>query len=152
MGNEHAGAGRTEPVRIARMSIAPRPPGAPGEPLVIRAELSPALERAELPWWHEQLRQRAGVHSLGGQGGPQDPSLRVVTVQVEALPDQLEAAARRLAAAVEEANAAYPDDYLAWRRERDARRAGELRQQEHRLAGYQAVLDKVLAEHRREAD
>jgi hypothetical protein len=136
------------------MNIAPRPPGAPEEPLVIRAELEPALDRAELPWWAEQLRQRAGVRGLGGHGGPQDPPLRVVTVQVEALRDQLGAVARRLVAAVEEANAAYPEDYPAWRRDRDARQAREQQQQqqqEQRLASHQAVLDNVLAEHHRNA-
>jgi hypothetical protein len=152
MGNEHAGTGHGEPVRIARMSIVPRPPGAPEEPLVIRAELEPALDRAELPWWLYQLRERAGVRGSSGQGDPQNRQLQMVAVQVEAGKDQLEAAARRLVAAVGEANAAYPEGYLAWRRERDAQQARQQQQQDQRLAGYQAVLDNVLAEHRRNAD
>ena len=149
MGNEHTDAGRSEPVRIARMSIAPRQGGRADGPLVILAELEPALDREELPWWMEQLSERANIHGWSGPGSPGDRSwMRVVTVQVEAPDDQFEAVARRLVAAVEEANAVYPDRYPAWRRELDARVAEERLWQERRLADYQAVLDKVLAERR----
>ena len=89
--------------------------------------------------------------SWGGQGHPQDQT-SVVAVQVDAPEEQLEAVARRLVTAVEEANAAYPDHYPPWRRERDAQLASEQQRREQRRAEHQAVLDNVLREHRRNAD
>jgi hypothetical protein len=133
------------------MSIMPSPRAA-DDPQVIMAELDPAPDREELPWWMEQLRERAGIDSWGGQGSPRDRSPKRVTVQVQAPDDQFEAVARRLVIAVEEANAAYPDRYPAWRREHDARMAEERRRQERRRADHQAVLDELVAEYRSKPD
>jgi hypothetical protein len=126
MGDQDATAPRTEPVRIVGMRIAPPyPPGAspgPGAPVTIVAQLDPGPGRAELGWWKEQLLGRVKVGAWGGAGAPGSSALaaRLTQVHVEAPAGELEAVARRLVAAVDEANAAYPDRYPAWRRERDA--------------------------------
>jgi hypothetical protein len=95
----------------------------------------------------EQLRGRVKVRFFTRTGGP-GSSTGPTTVHVEAPADELEAVARRLVAAVEEANAAYPDRYGTWRRQRDAQEP-EVRQG---LAGQQAVLDRVMGEYRSEQD
>ena len=142
MADENVGAPRTGPVRIARMSTAPEA-GSAGDSLILVAHLDPAPDREELPWWMEQLRDRVKV--LGWVG----TSAGVSNVQVEAPSDQLEAVARRLVTAVEEANAAYPERYAAWRREHDAQAAEERRREERRNADRQVILDRLLDEHRR---
>ena len=73
---------------------------------------------------------------------------RLTEVQVEAPADQVEAVARRLLAAVDEANAAYPERYLAWRRERDERMVEERLRLRRRFAINQGILDRVMDEHR----
>jgi hypothetical protein len=143
MADENVGAPRTGPLRIVRMSIAPDPRGVSDGPLTIVAHLDPAPDREELPWWMEQLRDRVRVCGWLGT------STGLTNVQVEAPSDQLEAVARRLVTAVEEANAAYPDSYAAWRREHDDRVAEERRREERRSAARQAILDRVLDEYRR---
>jgi len=151
MGDHDASATRGGPVRIVGMRIAPPyPPGAaprPGAMLTIEAQLDLGPHRAESQWWMEQLRSRIEVGPFSSAGGPGSWT-GLVTVHVNAPADGLEAAARRLAAAVDEANAAYPDQYATWRRERDAQVADERRRQQQRRAEQQAVLDRVMDEYR----
>jgi len=141
MANENVGRGQTQPVRIIQMSIAPGDPRPQMEdPLVIVAKLDPGPDREELQWWMEQLRERVKVRSWGGSPD------RLTSVNVEAPADQVEAVARWLLTAVEEANAAYPERCLAWRREHDARVAEEQRRQQRRYAALQTILDRVMDE------
>jgi len=141
MADAHAGSARSGPVRIVRMSIVPDPRGLGAVPLTIAAQLDPAPGREELPWWMEQLRDLLNVRWSGSSTGG-------TTIHVDAAEDQLEAAARRLLAAVDEANAVYPERYATWRREHDAQVAEERRRQERLSADRQAILDRVLGEHR----
>ena len=77
MPNENAGEGRTQPVRITHMTIAPGDPrGLEEGPLVIRATLDPAPDREELQWWMEQLRDRVKVRSWSIYGGATEISER----------------------------------------------------------------------------
>jgi hypothetical protein len=140
MASEHAP--RTGPVRIVRMSIAHDPKGPDAVPLTIMAQLDPTPDREELQWWMAQLRERVHVR------GWTTSSTGVTTLQVDAPEDQLEAVARRLLAALDEANAAYPERHGAWRREQDARVAQERQRRENRAADRQAILDQVMDEHR----
>ena len=142
MADASAGSPRTGSVRIVRMSIAPDPRGPDAVPLTIVAQLDPASDRVELPWWMEQLRDLLNVRCTRLSTG-------VTTVQVDAAEDQLEAVARRLLAAVDEANAVYPERYATWRREHDAQAAEERRREERRNADRQVILDRLLDEHRR---
>ncbi len=134
------GAPRTGPVRIVRMRIHPGPVA--DVPLTIAADLDPAPDREEWQWWREQLREWANVHSWSRS------STGLVSVQVEAPGDQVEVVARRLVTAVEEANAAYPERYAAWRQEHDARVAEDRLRQQRRFAAQQAILDRVMDEYR----
>jgi PASTA domain len=138
---------RNEPVRIVRMSIEPEPRRLADGPLVIVAVLDPGPDQEELQWWMEQLRDRVNVRAWGGSTAS-GSLMGMTSVQVEATDDQLEAVARRLVAAIEEANAAYPERYEAWRREHDARVAEERRREERRAADRQAILDRVMDEYR----
>jgi hypothetical protein len=148
MGDQDANAPRSGPVRIVSMSITPH--RRTGDPLTIVAQLDPAPDQAEMQWWIEQLRERVKVEAWSGSGapGPLTGPPRMTRVHVEAPDDELEPVARRLIAAVEEANAAYPDRYRTWRRARDAQVAEEQRRQQQRLAEQQAVLDRVMDEYR----
>jgi hypothetical protein len=140
MASEHAP--RTGPVRIVRMSIAPDPRGPDAVPLTIMAQLDPAPDREERQWWTAQLRERVNVRGWTAS------STGVTTLQVEAPEDQLQAVARRLLVALDEANAAYPERYRSWRREHDAQVAQERQRRENRAADRQAMLDQVMHEHR----
>jgi hypothetical protein len=141
MANEEIGRHRTQPVRIIHMSVAPADPRPSVDALIIVAKLA-GPEEEELQWWMEQLSDRVKVRSWVGSPG------RLTSVQVDALEDQFEAIARRLIAAVDDANAAYPKRYVAWRQEHDALTAeGRLRKQ-GRLADYQAILSRVMDEYR----
>lgn len=142
MTNAHAGAPRAAYVQIVRMSIAPDPRGPAAVPLTIAAQLDPAPEWEELPWWTGQLGERVNVRGWTGS------STGVITIKIEAAEDQLEAVARRLLAAVDEANAVYPERYPVWRREHDAQVAEERRRQERRATDRQAILERVMREHR----
>ena len=151
MADAHAGSPRTGPVRIVRMSIASDPRGPDADPLTIVAHLDPAPDWEELPWWRGQLRDLVNVRWSGSSTGAttiQASTRKVTTIQVEAAEDQLEAVARQLLAAVDEANAVYAERYAAWRREHDAHVAEERRRQERRSADRQAILDRVMGEHR----
>jgi hypothetical protein len=140
MPNENAGEGRTQPVRITHMTIAPGDPrGLEEGPLVIRATLDPGPDREELPWWMEQLRDRVKVRGWSGS---------LTSVQVEAPSDQVEAVARALLTSIHEANAAYQSRYPAWRREHDERTAEKQRREQRLLADQQAILDTVIDEYR----
>ncbi len=108
---------------------------------MIVAELDPVLPREEQLWWMGQLRQRVNV--LGWHGSPAG----LTSVRVQAPRDQLEAVARRLLTAIDEANAAYPEHYAAWRREHDDRIAGERLRQQGGFATQQAVLDRLMDEY-----
>ena len=142
MADAHAGSRRTGPVRIARMTIGPDPRRPAADPLTIVAELDPAPDREERQWWTRQLSERVNVRAWSGT------STGVTNIQVEAAEDQLEAVARRLLAALDEANAVYPERYAAWRREHDAEMAEQRQREERRSADRQAILDRVLNEHR----
>jgi hypothetical protein len=144
MANEDAGHRRTQPVRVIRMSIAPGDPRPSVDaPLVIVATLDPVPDRAELPWWRERLGERVKVRAWSGSSPD-----RLTDVHVEAPADQVEAVARRLLTAVDEANAAYPERYPVWRQEHDERMAEERLRRQRRLAVHQAILDRVMDEHR----
>jgi hypothetical protein len=141
MANEKVGGHRTQPVRIIHMSVASADPRPSVDALMIVAKLA-GPDQEELQWWMEQLRDRVKVRSWIGSAG------RLTSVQVEAPEDQFEAVARRLITAVDEANAAYPEHYSAWRREHDAPMAEERLRKERRFADYQAILDRVMDEYR----
>jgi hypothetical protein len=147
MTSENADGHSTQHIRIVQMSIAhgdPRP--SVDAPLVIVAKLDPPLDMEEQQWWMERLGEHVTVR--GGSGSGPGAPFRLTAIHVEARSDQVEAVARRLLTAFDDANAAYPDHYPAWRRERDERIAGErLREQRH-LAAQQAILDMVMDEHR----
>lgn len=144
MPNENAGGRRTQPIRITQLSIAPGDPrGLKEGPLVIMATLDPGPDREEQQWWTEQLRDRVEVRAWSGSF----PG-RLTSVQVEAPAYQVEAVARRLLTSIDEANAAYPIHYQAWRREHDERIAEKQLREQRRLADQQAILDRVLDEHR----
>jgi hypothetical protein len=126
------------------MTIAPGDPRGPEHgPLVIMATLDPAPDREELQWWTEQLRDRVKVRGWSGSF----PG-RLTSVQVEAPADHVEAVARRLLTSIDEANAAYPGRYPAWRREHDERIAEKHLLEQRRLADQQAILDRVIDDHR----
>ena len=141
MANEEVGRHRTQRVRIIHMSVAPADPGPSGDALMIVAKLA-GPDQEELQWWMEQLSDRVKVRSWAGS------PVRLTSVQVDAPEDQFEAVARRLIAAVDEANAAYPERYAAWRQENDALTAKGRLRKERRLADYQAILDRVMDEYR----
>ena len=82
----------------------------------------------------EQLSDRVKVRSWVGS------PVRLTSVQVDAPEDQFEAVARRLIAAVDEANAAYPERYAAWRQEHDALPVKGRLRKERRLADYRPSL------------
>ncbi len=149
MANENVGRHRTQPVRIVHMSIAPGDPRRLEDaPLVIMARLDPGPDWEEQQWWLEQLRERVKVRSWSGSSPDRLPPDRLAAVQVEAASDQVEVVARRLLAAVDEANAAYPERYPAWRREHDERIAEERLREQRRFAVQQAILDRVMEEYR----
>ena len=141
MANEEVGRHRTQPVRIIHMSVAPADPRPSVDALMIVAKLA-GPDQEELQWWMEQLSDHVKVRSWVGSPG------RLTSVQVDVPEDQFEAVARRLIAAVDEANAAYPERYPAWRREHDAQMAEERLRKERRFTDYQAILDRVMDEYR----
>lgn len=149
MPNENADGRRTQPVRVIRMSIAPGDPrGLEHGPLVIAATLDPGPDLEEQQWWVEQLRDRVKFRAWSGTSSGTSPAHhRLTSLQVEAPADQVEAVARRLLATIDEANAAFPDRYPAWRREHDERIAEKQLREQRRLADQQAILDRVMDEH-----
>jgi hypothetical protein len=145
MTDDNSGSHRTQPVRIVHMSIASDAPARLKDaPLVIMAKLENGPDQGEeLQWWTEQLRDRVKIRGWGGTY----PG-RLTSVQVEAPFDQLEAVARRLLTAIDDANAAYPERYPAWRQERDERIAQERLRDQRLFAAQQAILDRVIREYR----
>jgi hypothetical protein len=144
MADENVGRRRTQPVRIIHMSIAPGDPRSLEDaPLVIRAEFDPGPDQEEQQWWMEQLRDRVQVRSWSGSS----PG-RFTSVNVEAPSGQVEAVARRLLTAVDEANAVYQERYPVWQREHDERIAEKRLREQRRLAVQQAILDKVMDDYR----
>jgi len=147
MTSENADGHSTRHIRIVQMSIAPGDPRSSVDaPLVIVARLDPPLDMEERQWWMERLGEYVKVRAGSGSGS--GPPFRLTAVHVEASPGQLEAVARRLLSAFDEANAAYPDRFPAWRREHDERIAEERLREQRRLATQQAILDKVMDEYR----
>lgn len=144
MANEDVGGRQNQPVRIVQMNIAPGDPRRLEDaPLVIMAKLDPAPEPEEQQWWAEQLRDRVKVRGWAGSSPGQ-----VTSVHVEAPSGEVESVARRLLAAIDDANAAYPERYPAWRREHDEQIAEEHRREQHRLAIQQDILDRIMEEYR----
>jgi hypothetical protein len=144
MPTENVGEGRTRPVRITHMTIAPGDPRGLEQGLpVIVATLDPGPDREEVQWWAEQLRDRVKVRGWSGSF----PG-RLTAVQVEAPSDQVEAVARALLTSIDEANAAYQSRYPAWRREHDERIAEKELREQRFLADQQAILDRVIDEYR----
>jgi hypothetical protein len=147
MASENAAGQRTEPIRVIQMNIAPGDPRPLADgPLVIVAKVDPPLDMEERRWWTERLGEHVKVRSWSGSGS--EMPFRFTAVHVEAPPDQVEAVARRLLTAFDEANAAYPDQFPVWRRERDERIAEERLREQRRFAAQQAILDRVMNEHR----
>ena len=145
MADENVGGRQSQPVRIVQMSIEPGDPrGLDYAPLIIRAKLDPAPDRDEQQWWSEQLRDRVKVRGWGLSS----PDRQLTSVNVEAPSDQVEWVAKRLLTAVDDANAAYPERYPAWRRKRDAQIAEERRREQDRLAVQQDILDRIMQEYR----
>lgn len=144
MANEDNGGRQDHPVRIVQMNIALGDPRRLEDaPLVIVAKLDPAPEPEERQWWAEQLRDRVKVRGWAGSSQEQLTSLHV-----EAPSDQVESVAWHLLAAIDDANAAYPERYPAWRREHDEQVAEGDRREQHRLAVQQDILDRVMEEYR----
>ena len=144
MPTENVGEGRTRPVRITHMTIAPGDPRGLEQGLpVIVATLDPGPDREEVQWWAEQLRDRVKVRCWS-RSFPD----RLTAVQVEAPSDQVEAVARALLTSIDEANAAYQGRYPAWRREHDERIAEKELREQRLLADQQAILDRVIDEYR----
>jgi hypothetical protein len=128
---------RLGPVRVARMSIDPH--GSTDDTLRVMAELSPAPPRETQWWWSEQVSRR--VTGLTGATGPNR-----FTVHLDVPRDRLDATARALRAAVDEADAAFASRYAA---DVHARHQLARERQEHerlRFADAQAVLDRVMSE------
>lgn len=144
MVNAHAGSSRNEPVQVVHMSVGHDPRGlASDSPLTIVAELDPAPDWEELQWWTGQLGEHVTVRGWsatstdGGNHNP-DRGCRGSTR------GGCTAAARR----ADEANAVYPERYVVWGREHDAQVAEDRKQQERCAADRQAILDRVMNEHR----
>ena len=128
---------RLSPVRVTRMSIDPR--NSTDDTIRVIAELSPAPPQETQWWWSEQVSRR--MTGLTGSTGPDR-----FTVHVDVPRDQLDATARALLAAVDEADAAFASRYAA-----DVHALHQLarERQEHerlRFADAQAVLDRVMGQ------
>jgi hypothetical protein len=149
MTSENAGGHPAPHIRIIQLSIAPGDPRPLVDaPLVIVARLDPPLDQEEQQWWMERLGEHVKVRAGSGSASGSGPPFRLTAVHVEAPPDQVEAVARRLLTAIDEANAAYPDRYPVWRREHDERIAEERLREQRRFAAQQAILDGVMDEYR----
>jgi hypothetical protein len=128
---------RLSPVRVTRMSIDPH--SSTDDTIRVMAELSPAPPQETQWWWSEQISRR--VTGLAGSTGPAR-----FTVHLDVPRDQLEATARALRAAVDEADAAFASRYAA---DVHARHQLARERQEHerrRFADAQAVLDRVMSQ------
>jgi hypothetical protein len=124
------------PVRVTRMSIDPH--SSTDDTIRVKAELSPDPPQETQWWWSEQIGRR--VTGLVGAAGP-----ACFTVHLDVPRGELEATARALRAAVDEADAAFASRYAAdvhashqFARERQE-------QQRRRFADAQAVLDRVMS-------
>jgi hypothetical protein len=125
------------PVRVTGMSIDPH--NSTDDTIRVMAELSPAPPQETQWWWSEQISRR--VTGLTGSTGPNR-----FTVHLDVPRDQLEATARALRAAVDEADAAFASRYAA---DVHARHQLARDRQEHerrRFADAQAVLDRVMGQ------
>jgi hypothetical protein len=92
------------PVRVTRMSIDPH--SSTDDTIRVMAELSPDPPQETQWWWSEQIGRR--VTGLVGSTGPSR-----FTVHLDVPRDQLEATARALRVAVDEADAAFASRYAA---------------------------------------
>ena len=123
------------PVRVTRMSVDPH--NSTDDTIRVMAELSPAPPQETQWWWSEQISRR--VNSLVGGTGPSR-----FTVHLDVPRGELEATARALRAAVDEADAAFASRYAA-----DVHACHQLarerqEEQRRRFADAQAVLDRVM--------
>ena len=144
MPHENVDEGRTQPIRVTRLTIAPGDPrGVDEGPLVIVATLDPGPDRDEQQWWTEQISELVEVRAWSGSF----PG-RLTSVHVEAPPGEVEAVARRLLTSIREANDAYESSYPSWRREHDQRIAEKRLREQRQLSEQQAILDAVIEQHR----
>ncbi len=125
------------PVCATRMSIDPH--NSTDGTIRVMAELSPDPPQETQWWWSEQIVRR--VPGLAAWTGPSR-----FTVHLDVPRDQLEATARALRAAVDQADAAFASGYAAdvHARHQIARERQE--QQRRRAADAQAVLDQVISQ------
>jgi hypothetical protein len=125
------------PVRVTRMSIDPH--SSTDDTIRVMAELSPDPPQETQWWWSEQISRR--VTGLAGSTGPSH-----FTVHLDVPRDQLEATARALRAAVDEADAAFASRYAADVHARHQLARERQEQQRRRFADAQAVLDRVMSQ------
>lgn len=109
----------------------------------ITVDLEPVCPNEEWPWWSEQLR-RLGITPDGGQGSREGHTKLHFRVK----PPDVQVTARELIAAIDAAAVGYPENFEAWRRERDEKRAAKKRRQDESSAPYQAILDTVMDQYR----
>jgi hypothetical protein len=118
------------PVRVSHWSV--QTGISKNEVVVFSAHFDPLPEHDELWWWIRQLRRRV-------YGDFQHQMYTVTTTR-----DELEVTARELLAAVDDANAAYPESIVGWDR---PHRDGRVYEQEQGpFATEQAILDRLLIE------
>ena len=124
------------PIRVTRMSVDPH--GSTDDTIRVMAELSPDPPEETQWWWREQISRR--VTGLVGSTGPSR-----FTVHLDVPRGELEATARALRAAADEADAAFASRYAA-----DVHALHQLarerqEQERRRFADAQAVLDRVMS-------
>jgi len=137
IGDAMTAMARLSPVRVTHLSVDPR--NSSDDTLRVMAELSPAPPQETQWWWREQVSRH--VPGLTGSTGPDR-----FTLHVDVPRDQLDATARALLAAVDEADVAFGSRYAADVHARH-QLAGERRERERlRFAEAQAVLDRVMGE------
>ncbi len=125
------------PVRVTRMSIDPH--SSTDDTIRVMAELSPDPPQETQWWWSEQVGRR--VTGLMGSTGPSR-----FTVHLDVPRDQLEATARALRVAVDEAGAAFASRYAADVHARHQLARERQEQERRRFADAQAILDRVMSQ------
>jgi hypothetical protein len=125
------------PVRVTRMSIDPH--NSTDDTIRVMADLSPAPPQETQWWWREQISHLV-TGLLASSTGPSR-----FTVHLDVPRDKLEATARALRTAVDEADAAFASRYAA-----DVHAQHELvrereERERRRFADAQAILDQVMS-------